>query len=564
MGFAIILSINTMKRIKFAKGTWVTVAKQALLLVLVTTISFYGTSRAFAATDAYISTTSTATVLKTGASIYFDSATHGANATINASSGRMGGYAWSDDFGWIYFGSGTDNPSGPVAVDSSGVVSGKAKFLNAGYIDFNASPDGANVTVSSLGQFSGYAWSSDLGWIDFGNVSAPGFMPPSAIALSGTASTINAGNTIYFDGSQYNTAVVINYETLEMDGYAWSPEMGWLYFGSGTDNPSGPVVADNKGNLSGKAKFLNGTYVDFNASPYGSNVKIASGTGQLTGYAWSEDLGWINFGGVSGPGFLLDVSAPNNPASVTATSNPGDNAMTSGNYYSYTGVNFSWTAPSDNAVTVDPVGVKGYYVYMGSKAGATPKTDGSYTASTSATFAMSEIIYSSTQYFRIQTIDNADNISEPVTLFSYNYYNGSFSLQTPASGVTGVSTAPEFRITSDDTTGTMKFKLQVCSDSACTSAIRTVDQTASTVSWSSQLQHPSVGATTVAMHQYQTPALAANTQYWWRAATIMPAGSWSAWSATQAFTTGSGAQLDGVNIGGGVTINGNTNITTGN
>lgn len=552
-----------MKRTNIRKDSRTAFAKQAVLLVLAIMLSFYGTGRSFAATDLYISTTSTATVLKTGALIYFDNATHGASATINASTGQMGGYAWSDDFGWLYFGSGTDNPSGPVTVDGSGVVAGKAKFLNAGYIDFNASPDGANVTVSSLGQFSGYAWSSDLGWIDFGNVSVPGFVLPPSIALFGTATTVNAGDKIYFSGSQYNTNVVINYETLEMDGYAWSPEMGWLYFGSGTDNPSGPVEADIKGNLSGKAKFLNGTYVDFNASPYGSNVKIASGTGQLTGYAWSDDLGWINFGGVSGPGFLLDVSAPNNPASVTATSNPGNNAMTTGSYYGYTGVNFSWTAPSDNAVTVDAAGVKGYYVYMGGKAGATPYTDGTYTASTSATLNVKDVIFSSTQYFRIQTIDNADNISDPVTLFSYNYYNGNFSLQTPASGVTGVSTLPEFRVTSGDTTATIKFKLQVCSDSSCTGVVRAVDQTASSVGWSSQLQSPAVGSTTVAIHQYQKPTLTANTQYWWRAATIMPGGSWSAWSSTQAFTTGTSA-LNNINVGGGgVNINGGTTIKTG-
>lgn len=553
-----------MKWIKIRRGAWSEVAKRGLLLVLVAALSFFGTDRAFAATDVYISTTSTATVLKTGALIYFDNATHGANTTINVSTGQMGGYAWSDDFGWIYFGSGTDNPDGPVTVDGSGVVAGKAKFLNAGYIDFNASPDGANVTVSSLGQFSGYAWSSDLGWIDFGNVSAPGYVLPPAIALFGTATTVNAGNTIYFNGSQYNTNVVINYETRQMDGYAWSPEMGWLYFGSGTDNPSGPVSADAKGNLSGKAKFLNGTYVDFNVSPYGSNVKIASGTGQLTGYAWSEDLGWINFGGVSGPGFLLDVTAPNNPASVTATSNPDNNAMTSGNYYDYTGVNFSWTAPSDNAVTVDPVGVKGYYVYMGRKADATPQTDGSYTTSTSTTLSMGDILYSSTQYFRIQTIDNADNISDPVTLFNYSYYNGSFSLLTPASGATGVSTLPEFRITSGDTTGVMKFKLQVCGDSACNTVVSTVDQTASTIGWTSQLQSPLAGATLVAMHQYQAPALAANTQYWWRAATIMPSGSWSDWSSTATFTTGGETLPNQINIGGGTDIYSGTNFSTGN
>jgi len=37
------------------------------------------------------------------------------------------------------------------------------------------------------------------------------------------------------------------------------------------------------------------TYANTNASNYG--VKIIASTGTFSGYAWGEDIGWINFNG---------------------------------------------------------------------------------------------------------------------------------------------------------------------------------------------------------------------------------------------------------------------------
>ncbi len=242
------------------------------------------------------------------------------------------------------------------------------------------------------------------------------------ISENSTALVLNTGQQILFDSSTHNSNVTIDYTTRQMTGYGWSTEMGWIYFGGGATNPDGPVIADMRGVLSGKAKVLNtGNLIDFNVSPTGSNVKIASGTGAFSGFAWSQDLGWIDFSGVSVPGFYLDVLSPDNPSTVTAVSSPGGATLTTGNYYNYPAVSFSWTTPTDSAEVVTPTGVAGYYVYFGTDITANPYTAGNYQTGTSITSSASLMGNGMTYYLRMQTIDVAGNRSASTTLFDYKY-----------------------------------------------------------------------------------------------------------------------------------------------
>jgi len=242
------------------------------------------------------------------------------------------------------------------------------------------------------------------------------------IATTSTATVINSGQQILFDSLTNNTNTTIDYVTRQMSGYAWSTEIGWIYFGGGVENPDGPVTADIHGVLSGKARELStGSTIDFNASPTGANVTIASSTGTFSGLAWSQDIGWIDFSGVSVPGFYLDVLAPNNPSTVTALSNPGGATLTSGNYYNHPAVSFSWTTPADNAEVTTPTGVAGYYVYFGTDNTANPYTAGGYQTGTSFTGSTSIIGNGLPYYLRMQTIDVAGNRSVSTTLFEYKY-----------------------------------------------------------------------------------------------------------------------------------------------
>ena len=71
------------------------------------------------------------------------------------------GYAWSETTGWIHLAPATSG----VVNDGSGNLSGHAWTENTGWIDFN--PTGGGVTIDSSGDFSGYAWGENIGWIVF-------------------------------------------------------------------------------------------------------------------------------------------------------------------------------------------------------------------------------------------------------------------------------------------------------------------------------------------------------------------------------------------------------------
>ncbi|MBA4320792.1 MAG: hypothetical protein C0412_20575 [Flavobacterium sp.] len=101
--------------------------------------------------------------------------------------GNFSNYAWSELFGWIYFGpdgsvASSSAPSDPKIwakfASSTGVVTGWAKILSAGDDGWIKMSDdtvadwyGKGVKIStSTGDFSGWAWNGDatnVGWISF-------------------------------------------------------------------------------------------------------------------------------------------------------------------------------------------------------------------------------------------------------------------------------------------------------------------------------------------------------------------------------------------------------------
>src|SRR3990167_7031215 len=131
--------------------------------------------------------------------------------------------------------------------------------------------------------------------------------PAANVNVTGSAAVLNTGSSLYFTG--YNTNVTLSNDTHQFVGYAWSTDVGWLAFGA-VDNPDGPVVFNpTSGVVSGKARIIStGATLDFNAAPYNSNVIINSG-GSFTGYAWSTDIGWIDFSNVDAPGVIIGVAS---------------------------------------------------------------------------------------------------------------------------------------------------------------------------------------------------------------------------------------------------------------
>ncbi|MFH1180985.1 MAG: hypothetical protein V1705_01080 [bacterium] len=134
---------------------------------------------------------------------------------------------------------------------------------------------GFAVTVQSAvtDNVQGYAWSSNIGWIKFNGVDYGVNIDP------------DAGN---------------------FSGYAWSENIGWISFNQAdlSGCPSGICQAEvdlDTGEVSGWARALaNGGgwdgWIKLNGVNYGVNIDPE--TGAFSGYAWSDMvIGWISFSG---------------------------------------------------------------------------------------------------------------------------------------------------------------------------------------------------------------------------------------------------------------------------
>ena len=113
-----------------------------------------------------------AKILNTGEYLYFDSGTYNSNVTVSdpnpgdANRRTLAGYAWSPDFGWFNFGDAVHG--GPVRVTyATGDLTGQAYALNTGgFIDFDSYNSNAYIDTTT-GEFKGYGWSNDGGWVNF-------------------------------------------------------------------------------------------------------------------------------------------------------------------------------------------------------------------------------------------------------------------------------------------------------------------------------------------------------------------------------------------------------------
>ena len=127
-----------------------------------------------------------------------------------AHAGDVSGYAWSSNVGWL-------------------------KFAGPGY--------GVSIDNDS-GAFSGYAWSPNIGWVNFNNAE----LDLNDDEVSGTAracagagigcvgdSPSEAGGwdgLISLSGSSYGVSRIVRPSGCSLEGWAWGSDvLGWLRFG---------------------------------------------------------------------------------------------------------------------------------------------------------------------------------------------------------------------------------------------------------------------------------------------------------------------------------------------
>jgi hypothetical protein len=213
--------------------------------------------------------------------------------------------------------------------------------------------DTPTPTPSPSVSLSGYAWSSNIGWIDF--------------------------NGIASNGSSYGVSInTTTPSSAPLSGYAWSDHIGWISFNA-TDVAGCPVVPANDtctptvnmttGIVTGWARALtlsaydgdgwielsgtnhvsnlNATYSP-TTETYNSGVTYNNATGAFFGNAWgSDDVGWLSFNvGVQTSGSGVCVSNcggnnnENNPPAVSISANP--NPVTAGQT-----TTLSWSATNN-------------------------------------------------------------------------------------------------------------------------------------------------------------------------------------------------------------------------
>ena len=156
-------------------------------------------------------------------------------------------------------------------------LSGYAWSSNIGWISFN-SADGATIqlaTTTTTGTFSGYAWSSNIGWIQFGGL---------------------AGSTV---GGQTTSDATVDLSTGQVSGWARAVSAvgrtdgwdGWIEL-SGANHLS----PDQSGN---------------------GGVTLDTSNGAFKGYAWGSDVvGWVSWAGVFANGLCPVGGCPIQPTNT--------------------------------------------------------------------------------------------------------------------------------------------------------------------------------------------------------------------------------------------------------
>jgi len=357
-----------------------------------------------------ISVTGKAKVLNTNNS-YLDFTNYNSNVTVDDGSGNFSGYAFLEDMGWVAFGT-TDNSLGPVNLNlTTGAVTGKAKVLNTGaYLDFTNY--NSNVTVAlATGVFSGYVFSEDMGWIDFGDTgvsSSSPFLPTAPSGLSGTADSTTAITWSWTDNSSNET-------------------------GFRVDDSSNN---DKSGNLAAGTTSWQETDLSANTS-YTRHVHAFSSAG--------------------------DSAASSNATSVTLSTAPTSSNVTSNRSTStwYNTSSFTFT----NGISGGFGGGIEYFRYVWDTS-STHTWTGSETQWVSGILTKTATSDSNSWYLHLKGYNSADAANGTVDLGPY-YYDAttpaSFTLDSPGHESYTNSERPSFKwkATSDATSGLSKYSIEI-------------------------------------------------------------------------------------------------------
>lgn len=192
------------------------------------------------------------------------------------------GFAWSENIGWISFNSSDCDTDNNTYIDTDAMVLGCGGD-NATTPTYDY---GVDIDYPATSNFSGYAWSSNVGWISFQENSAP----PDAYAF----------NTNCPGACDSSTNCTACYSLPDERAYGWAKILslgddGWIKMGD-----------DSIGVWSGNGVSVASTTNDFSGWAWNSNGICVGGTNDLvdcdddTGCPggtceYKTGIGWISF-----------------------------------------------------------------------------------------------------------------------------------------------------------------------------------------------------------------------------------------------------------------------------
>lgn len=196
------------------------------------------------------------------------------------SDGTVSGYAWSGQVGWVNFGT----TNGNIHITDS-AMTGYAWNENAGWLNLN--PTNSGVQNNGSGTLSGYAWLEGAGWINFSGV-----IVSSAGVFSGTATGDNSVS-ISFGCSNCNVATDWRPASLRGSGGgggAIAPSVSFTINNGQqyTNNPSVQIFFNNDFSSSDKLIVSNSPDLSGATEEYFQKSRpwsLLSGDGTKTVYA---------------------------------------------------------------------------------------------------------------------------------------------------------------------------------------------------------------------------------------------------------------------------------------
>lgn len=230
----------------------------------------------------------------------------------------------SSSSGWLWSGS-ESLPDGNINGNESGIGwismnskdcdtdgDGKIDVDLCGVIGNPIADYGVNIP-SSDGPITGYAWSEHLGWVSFNSVDLSGCSPVISPAtrsgnnISGGARILSIRDAGSYAGG-WDGCINLS-GTTATSTQVWTPQ-GWGTFSPypTTCPPSstpwtcpsvGATCSLNIGPGGWQNYICRLSPVPLTGQPYGVTINTTSNPNTLSGYAWSSDLGWIDFSRVS-------------------------------------------------------------------------------------------------------------------------------------------------------------------------------------------------------------------------------------------------------------------------